>query len=96
MNIRVVVGRWSDGVVLFLIEGVYHGSQEAFEANIKPLLDVLNGVGGLAQDFVVEKSVGWLDSLLYANNNDILGFGSGTGEKLETGSNYTAVCSLPT
>jgi hypothetical protein len=91
MNIRVVVGEIS-GEMLFLFEGVYHGSQDTFLIIIQPLLDALNLIGGLFENLEIVQTFGWLDSLLYANNNDLLGtFGS--GEVLETPLNYTVVSS---
>jgi len=90
LNIRVFIGKWTGDTLLFLFEGAYHGSQDNFNATIKPLLDALNGVGGLFEDLVVAKTVGWLDSLAFANNNDLF-WNWGTGEPLEVPFNYTVV-----
>ncbi|TEY76402.1 hypothetical protein BOTCAL_0059g00320 [Botryotinia calthae] len=88
MNIRVFVGQ-CDGVnLLFLFEGVYHGTLSDFDIAIQPLLDALDGIGGLDSVNAGAHSVGWLDSLLYANNNALYS-NWGTGEGLEVPFNYT-------
>ena len=78
--------------MIFLLEGAYHGSQADFLVAIEPLLSALEMVGGLQADIrgTGTHSLGWLDSLLYANNNDLFDV-QGTGETLESPLNYTAV-----
>ena len=95
MNIRVVIVKNTADTLLFLFEGAYHGSKEAFLVAIQPFLDDLNAVGGLVESDVVVKSVGWLDSLLYANNNALFR-DWGNGEVLAVPFNYTAVSDAPT
>lgn len=92
MNIRWVVVNYASGYMIFLLEGAYHGSQADFLVAIKPLLSALEMVGGLQADIrgTGPHSLGWLDSLLYANNNDLFD-AQGTGETLESPLNYTAV-----
>lgn len=78
-----------------LVEGAYHGLEGDFLTAIAPLLDVLNIIGGLAPiPGYGTHLVGWLDSILYANNNDLL-IGFGSGEPLETTLNYTVVSQHP-
>ncbi|KAH7327392.1 hypothetical protein BKA65DRAFT_566835 [Rhexocercosporidium sp. MPI-PUGE-AT-0058] len=91
MNIRWVVANYGGGYAVFLLEGHYHGSQADFEIAIEPLLSALGKVGGLQEGIrgVGTHSLGWLDALLYANNNDLFN-NMGTGETLETPLNYTA------
>lgn len=74
-----------------LTEGAYHGTVDDFLLAIAPLLDALHTIGGL-QPIAGSGThlVGWLDSILYANNNDLL-TGVDSGEVLETPLNYTAV-----
>lgn len=90
LNIRVVIVKWDTENLLFLIEGAYHGDEATFLTIIQPLLDSLNAVGGLNTDLVVVKTVGWLDSLLYANNNALFSNWD-NGEVLAVPFNYTAV-----
>ena len=94
MNIRVLVVKNTDDTLLFLFEGAYHGSQEAFLQAIQPMLNDLNAVGGLVESDVVVKSVGWLDSLLYANNNALFRNWD-SGEALAVPFNYSAVRDAP-
>lgn len=93
LNIRVVIVGYSTDSLLFLIEGAYHGTQDAFLTIIQPLLDALGAIGGLEESLVVTETVGWLDSLLYANNNDLFS-NWGTGQPLAVPFNFTSV-SLP-
>jgi len=95
MNIRVVIVKDTADTLLFLFEGAYHGSQASFLIAIQPLLDALNAVGGLIESDVVAKSVGWLDSLLYANSNALFRNWD-NGEVLAVSFNYTAVSDAPT
>ncbi|PQE09518.1 glucooligosaccharide oxidase protein [Rutstroemia sp. NJR-2017a BBW] len=88
MNIRVVVFKYDATRLLFLFEGAYHGSQKDFDLAIAPFLASLTNVGGLDEANVVAKSVGWLDSLAYANNNDLYS-NWGTGQGLEVPFNFT-------
>ncbi|KAH8595203.1 hypothetical protein B0O99DRAFT_572502 [Bisporella sp. PMI_857] len=89
LNIRFVIVKDSGDNLLFLLEGAYHGSEADYLATIQPLLDSLNAVGGLVEADVVVKTVGWLDSLLYANSNALFRNWD-NGEKLEVPFNYTA------
>ncbi|KAK0104303.1 hypothetical protein ONS96_005392 [Cadophora gregata f. sp. sojae] len=91
MNIRWVVVNYASGYMIFLLEGAYHGSQADFLTALGPLLSALEKVGGLQADIrgTGPHSLGWLDSLLYANNNDLFNE-QGTGETLESPLNYTA------
>jgi FAD/FMN-containing dehydrogenase len=93
MNIRVVVFKYDATTLLFLFEGAYHGNQADFDVAIAPFLASLVGVGGLDEANVVAKSVGWLDSLAYANNNDLYS-NWGTGQGLEVPFNYSMVSLL--
>jgi hypothetical protein len=88
MNIRIVIGTFA-GILGWLVEGVYHGDEAAFETALLPLLSNL-GTPLVAYN----GTYGWLDALLYANNNDVLFplLGSeGTHETLEKPLNYTDV-----
>ena len=76
------------GILLFLLEGAFHGSQADFETAIQPLLTELNAVGGLDESLVVE-TVCWLDNLTYANSNALFSNWD-NGQTLETPFNYTA------
>lgn len=89
LNIRFVIVKDSGDVLLFLLEGAYHGSLEDYLVAIQPLLDSLNAIGGLNETLVVEKSVGWLDSLEYANSNALYSDWD-NGETLVVPFNYTA------
>lgn len=89
MNIRVVIVKDVGDVLLFLFEGAYHGTKEDYLVAIKPLLDALNAIGGLNKELIVEQSVGWLDSLEYANSNALYSDWD-NGEKLPVPFNYTA------
>ncbi|KAL5327899.1 hypothetical protein ACEPPN_005605 [Leptodophora sp. 'Broadleaf-Isolate-01'] len=91
MNIRWVVASYGGGFAVFLLEGHYHGSQADFDLAIEPLLSALGKIGGLQESVrgVGAHALGWLDALLYANNNDLFG-DLGSGETLETELNYTA------
>lgn len=74
-----------------MIEGAYHGCEDEFQKAIAPLLDALNDIGGLEPvPGYGTHSVGWLDAMAYANNNDLItGVDSGLG--LATPLNYTEV-----
>ena len=90
LNIRWIIGA-DAGIIIFLLEGAYHGSVDDFAMAIAPLLDALDAIGGLLPiPGYGTHLLGWLDSLLYANNNDLV-VGAGTGEPLETPLNYSAV-----
>ena len=74
-----------------LTEGAYHGCVDDFLTAIAPLLNALNIIGGLQPvPGYGTHLVGWLDSILYANNNDLI-TGVDSGEPLETPLNYTEV-----
>lgn len=79
---RVVIGIL-DGSVVWVLEGVYHGSESVFASAAQTLLVQL----GPAY-LTINKTLGWIDSLYYANNNGLLP-GGGSGEPLETTLNYT-------
>lgn len=78
--------------LLFLFEGAYHGILADFEVAIAPLLNTLNEIGGLDIVNAGAHEVGWLDSLLYANNNALYSNWN-NGETLEVPFNYTTVSS---
>ncbi len=84
MNMRVVIGSLGPTMV-WIVEGVYHGSEADFQAAIEPLLAELGPTY-----LKTNGTFGWIDSLLYANNNQLLP-GGGTGEQLETPLDYHAV-----
>jgi len=92
MNIRMTIGNATGTAdfLVFILEGAYHGSTTNFLAAIAPLTAVLNATGGLYEPNTGVYQLGWLDALLYANNNALL-TGSDNGEVLETPLNYTAV-----
>jgi FAD/FMN-containing dehydrogenase len=77
MNIRVVLssGAWvgAEGTI-FLFEGAYHGSKADYELFIQPFKDAVVALGGFADfmNYPEVTSVGYMDSLLYANNNALL------------------------
>ncbi len=50
MNIRWVVVNDTEGRLLFLLEGAYHGTEKEFLSAIEPLLTALAKVGGLQAD----------------------------------------------
>ncbi|KAF8853592.1 FAD-binding domain-containing protein [Acephala macrosclerotiorum] len=91
MNVRWVIVNDTDGRLLFLLEGAYHGSEEGFLTAIQPLLDALADIGGLEADVrgVGTHSLGWLDALLYANSNGLFSNWD-NNQTLETPLNYTA------
>lgn len=91
-----MVASYGGGFAVFLLEGHYHGSQADFDLAIEPLLSALGKIGGLQESVrgVGAHALGWLDALLYANNNDLFG-DLGSGETLETELNYTAVSFPP-
>jgi len=89
LNIRFVIVKDEGEILLFLLEGAFHGSQADFETAIQPLLTELNAVGGLDESLVVVETVGWLDSLTYANSNALFSNWD-NGQTLETPFNYTA------
>jgi FAD/FMN-containing dehydrogenase len=99
MNIRVVVASaaWfgAEGTT-FLFEGAYHGSKADYELFIKPFMDAAMAVGGFADflNFPEITSVGYMDSLLYANNNGLL-FPSPDAEPLESGVDDQIVSGKP-
>ncbi|KAK0719113.1 hypothetical protein B0H67DRAFT_532709 [Lasiosphaeris hirsuta] len=74
MNIRVVMASAAllggEGT-FFLFEGAYHGSKTNYEVAIKPFKDAAMALGGFAVFLNIPEvtSVGYMDSLLYANNN---------------------------
>jgi FAD/FMN-containing dehydrogenase len=84
MNMRVVIGILS-GTFIWILEGVYHGSEAEFQAAAEPLLAEL----GPAY-LTINSTLSWIDSLLYANNNALLP-GGGSGEQLETPLDYHPV-----
>jgi len=90
MNIRVVIASaavlGAEGSSIFLFEGAYHGSKADYETSIKPFRDAVLALGGYADVLNVPEvtSVGYLDSLLYANNNALLNL-SPDPEPLESG-----------
>jgi hypothetical protein len=84
MNMRVVIATLY-GAVVWVLEGVYHGSEAEFQAAAGPLLTELGPTY-----LRINSTLGWTDSLLYANNNGLLP-GGGTGEKLETPLDYNVV-----
>lgn len=98
MNARLFLSKWAPGYWLWLLEGAWHGSEADFGVAIAPLLDAFNAIGGAVT--VAELPgvglhvLGWLDAILYANNNDLLA-GYGSGETLEKPLNYDVVCPLP-
>jgi hypothetical protein len=82
---------WLNSYPNLLTEGAYHGSEDDFLAAIAPLLDALNAIGGLVPVAGYGAHlVGWLDSILYANNNDLI-TGVDSGQPLATPLNYTEV-----
>jgi len=91
MNVRIVIVNATGAVdnLLFILEGAYHGSTTDFLAAIAPLTAVLNATGGLYEANTGVYQLGWLDALLYANNNALF-TGLDNGEVLETPFNYTA------
>lgn len=90
LNARfLVVKDGSTDQLLFMLEGAYHGSEADFLTTIKPLLDVLDAIGGLDSSLVVLKSVGWIDSLQFANSNSLYSDWD-NGEVLAVPFNYTA------
>jgi len=84
MNMRVLFGSLG-GTIIWVIEGVYHGSEADFQVAAAPLLAELGPTY-----LTTNGTFGWIDSLLYANNNDLLP-GYGTGEQLETPLDYHPV-----
>ncbi|KAG4441737.1 hypothetical protein IFR05_002780 [Cadophora sp. M221] len=90
MNIRWVVANYGGGFAVFLLEGHYHGSQADFDLSIAPLLSALGKIGGLQEGIrgVGAHALGWIDALLYANNNGLFN-DLGSGEPLETPLNYS-------
>lgn len=74
MNIRVVLAPAAalhgEGT-FFLFEGAYHGSRADYERFIQPFRDAAIAVGGFAGflNMLEATFVGYMDSLLYANNN---------------------------
>ncbi len=94
MNVRLFIVPYYTGYVGWLLEGAYHGSEEDFLVAIAPLLDAFNALGGIITDAEIPgvgmHDLGWLDSLLYANNNDLLA-GYGSIEQLETPLDYDPV-----
>jgi hypothetical protein len=92
MNIRWVLGKDSGDNLSFLLEGAYHGSNEAFLAAIAPLLNALSAIGGYQASTrgVGPHQLGWLDALLYANSNGLFKDWD-NGQTLDTPLNYTAV-----
>lgn len=89
MNIRVVIVKYADDDLLFLFEGAFHGSQADFEAAIAPFLAELENIGGFESNLAGNYSLGWLDSLLYANSNGLFSNWN-NGQVLETPLNYSA------
>ncbi|KUJ09586.1 FAD-binding domain-containing protein [Mollisia scopiformis] len=87
MNVRWVIVDGDDGLLLFLLEGAFHGSIEDFDLSIAPLIDVLDEIGGFQGN--VTGVVGWLDALLYANSNGLYSNWD-NNQTLETPLNYTA------
>lgn len=85
MNMRIVLGGFQ-GSLIWLFEGVYYGSEAEFEQTAGPLITKLGPTV-----FTVNATLGWLDTLLYANNNDLLPGGIGSGERLETPLDYDQV-----
>jgi hypothetical protein len=74
-----------------LTEGAYHGSVDDFLTAIAPLLDAFNDIGGLEPvPGYGTHLLGWLDSILYANNNNLIS-GVNVSEPLWTPLNYTEV-----
>lgn len=74
-----------------LAEGAYHGSESDFLVAIAPLLDAFNEIGGLEPiPGYGTHNVGWLDSIVYANNNDLIS-DTVSGIPLATPLNYTEV-----
>lgn len=95
MNVRLYITLYFPGYMAWLLEGAYHGSEADFLLAIAPLLDALAAVGG---GVTIDQTPGvgthvldWIDSLFYANNNDLLGPVYGSGERLETPLDYNAV-----
>ncbi|CZR66617.1 related to reticuline oxidase precursor; berberine bridge enzyme [Phialocephala subalpina] len=91
MNVRWVINNDTEGRLLFLLEGAYHGSEEDFLDAIGPLLDELAKIGGFEEDVrgVGTHELGWLDALLYANSNGLFSNWD-NNQTLETPLNYTA------
>jgi hypothetical protein len=89
LNIRFVIVKDTADTLLFLLEGVYHGTFANFKTAIQPILTALDAVGGLDETLVAEKTVGWLDSLKYANSNALFSNWD-NGQTLEIPFNYTA------
>jgi FAD/FMN-containing dehydrogenase len=84
MNIRIViVTAQSFGFPgsLFLVEGGYHGTRAEYEAAIEPFLTAAKKIGGFKDanftGLPQVTSVNYLDSLLYVNNNALIGTDSG-------------------
>jgi FAD/FMN-containing dehydrogenase len=92
MNIRWVLGKDSGDNLSFLLEGAYHGSNDAFLTAIAPLLNALSAIGGYQASTrgVGPHQLGWLDALLYANSNGLYKDWD-NGQTLDTPVNYTAV-----
>ncbi len=84
MNMRVVLAKYGP-MLIWVLEGIYHGSETDFQRAAEPLL------AQLGPTFLsINATLGWIDSLLYANNNGLLP-GGGSGERLEKPLNYTDV-----
>ena len=81
MNMRIVVGALG-GSLIWLVEGVYYGSESKFQQAAEPWLSKLG-----SYNVTVNATEGWLDNLLYVNNNDLVP-GFGTGEALEKPLDY--------
>ena len=73
MNMRVIIATLS-GALIWAVEGVYHGPEADFQAAAELLSAELD-----LTYLTINSVFGWIDSLLYANNNGLLP-GGGTGE----------------
>jgi FAD/FMN-containing dehydrogenase len=65
MNMRVVIAIL-DGNLIWVLEGVYHGSVADFQAAAESLLAELGPTY-----LTIDSTFGWIDSFLYANNDGL-------------------------
>jgi hypothetical protein len=85
LNMRVISVKLG-GTLLWELQGVYHGSEDDCNTALAPILSQL-GAGIL----YINSTLGWIDSLYYANNNGLVPLLK-TGETLETPLDYDVVC----
>lgn len=86
LNMRVITVVYGP-VLLWQLQGAYHGAEDDAEAVLQPLLEVLGTEQVVLQ---VNATLGWIDSLYYENNNDLIPL-IATGETLETPLDYNVV-----